>query len=71
MKTLTREDIDQMTEAEKLDLMDELWNSLEQNNAPLPPEQMAELERRLATFDEDIKSAITWEDYKAKRVSQG
>ena len=70
MKTLTREDIDQMTEAEKLDLIDELRDSLEQHNAPLSPSQMAELAHRLANFEEQMAGAISWEAYKAKLASR-
>jgi len=70
MKILSREDIDRMTDAEKLDLIDVLWDSLEDRAFPLTPEQMAELDRRMDTFDEDIKSAISWDEYKAKRASR-
>ena len=70
MKTLSREDINQMSDAEKLELIDELWDSLEDKAFPLTPEQMAELDRRMETFDEDIKHAISWDEYKAKRAAR-
>ncbi len=70
MKILSREDIDRMTDAEKLDLIDELWDSLEDRAFPLTPEQMVELDRRMETFDEDIKSAITWDELEAKLIAR-
>ncbi len=70
MKILSREDIDRMTDAEKLDLIDVLWDSLEDRAFPLTPEQMVELDRRMETFDEDIKSAITWDELEAKLIAR-
>ncbi len=70
MKTLTREDIDQMTEVEKLELISELEDSLARTHDMLTPEQEAELDRRLETFDSDREQAITWEAYKAKRAQR-
>lgn len=70
MKTLTREDIDQMTEVEKLDLIFELEKSLGQGSASLTPQEEAELDRRMETFDSDAAQAITWEAYKMKRAKR-
>lgn len=44
-----------MTTAEKLDLIGEIWDSIDQETIALTDEQAAELDRRLATLDEDIK----------------
>lgn len=44
-----------MTTAEKLDLIGEIWDSIDQETVALTDEQAAELDRRLATLDEDIK----------------
>jgi len=70
MKIPSREDIDRMTDAEKLDLIDELWDSLEDKAFPLTPEQAAELDRRMETFDEDIKHAISWDELEAKLIAR-
>jgi putative addiction module component (TIGR02574 family) len=70
MKILSREDIDQMSDAEKLELIDELWDSLEDKAFPLTPEQMAELDRRMETFGEDVKHAITWDELEAKLIAR-
>ncbi|WP_035707722.1 addiction module protein [Niveispirillum irakense] len=48
-------DFSRMTSAEKLDLIGELWDSIEADNVPLTAEQVAELDRRYATLDTDIK----------------
>ena len=70
MKIPSREDIDRMTDAEKLDLIDELWDSLEDKAFPPTPEQAAELDRRMETFDEDIKHAISWDELEAKLIAR-
>jgi putative addiction module component (TIGR02574 family) len=48
-------DFSHMTPAEKLDLIGELWDSLDHDTVPLTEAQAAELARRLATLDEDIE----------------
>lgn len=40
---------------ERLDLIGEIWDSLEAEAVPLTAAQTAELDRRLATLDEDMK----------------
>jgi len=48
-------DIAQLSVAERLKLMDRIWNSLapSADSLPLPEWHMAEVERRLAAFAED------------------
>lgn len=48
-------DYSHLTPSEKLDLIGEIWDSIEAEAVPLTPEQAAELDRRYATLDEDIK----------------
>jgi putative addiction module component (TIGR02574 family) len=48
-------DYSHLTPSEKLDLISEIWDSIEAAAIPLTPEQAAELDRRYATLDEDIK----------------
>ena len=48
-------DYSHMTPTEKLDLIGEIWDSIEADDIPLTAEQAAELDRRLATLDEDIE----------------
>jgi len=40
-------DIDKLTPAERLDLIDELWSSLEDDDVPVTEAQRRELDRRL------------------------
>lgn len=52
---MTRLDLSRMTPAEKLDLIGELWDSLEAEHLTLTVDQAAELDRRYATIDSDIE----------------
>jgi putative addiction module component (TIGR02574 family) len=42
---------------ERLDLISEIWDSIEGEQVPLSPAQTAELDRRIAALDEDMKRA--------------
>lgn len=64
---MTVVDLDRLTPREKLDLIGELWDSLNAADIALTPAQEAELARRMETFETDIKSAKPWSDIKAKR----
>lgn len=48
-------DFNHLTTEQRLDLIGELWDSIEADNLPLTSTQAAEIDRRLATLDEDIK----------------
>lgn len=54
-------DLDSLTPAEKLELIGELWESLETDQVPLTHAQIEELDRRLATADEDAAQGKTFE----------
>ncbi len=47
-------DFSHLSQQERLDLIGELWESLDRDNVPVPAEQRAELRRRRATLDADI-----------------
>jgi putative addiction module component (TIGR02574 family) len=59
-------DITRLSPQERLDLIGRLWDSLDAEDIHLTPAQEAELDRRLATFDEDIKAGSTWEKIDAE-----
>jgi putative addiction module component (TIGR02574 family) len=59
-------DITRLTPQERLDLIGELWDSLTAEDVPLTPAQQAELDRRLATFEDDRRAGIPWEDLDAE-----
>ena len=48
-------DIAQLSLRERLDLIGQLWESLEAAEVPLTAAQAAELDHRMLTLDEDIK----------------
>jgi putative addiction module component (TIGR02574 family) len=47
-------DIESLSPQERLDLIGQLWDSLDANDVQLKPAQAAELDRRLEALDEDI-----------------
>ena len=66
MTKLSPDEISLMTPAERLSLIGDLWNSLDDADVPLPAAQRMELERRLENFDAEAARAITWDQFKAK-----
>lgn len=50
-------DYTKLTAEERLDLIGEIWDSLENEDMPLSPEWEAELERRLADFEKNPSEA--------------
>jgi putative addiction module component (TIGR02574 family) len=56
--------IEELSSAEKLELINELWDSLEAQDVPLTPEQMDELDRRIAGAD--AEPGIPWEEVAAR-----
>jgi putative addiction module component (TIGR02574 family) len=48
-------DYSHLSTHERLDLIGEIWDSIDANAVPLTAAQEAELDRRLVTLDEDIK----------------
>ena len=63
---LTRDEITRLSPDERLALIAQLWDSLEDHQVQLTPVQQAELERRLATLDQDSAQSLTWETLKAE-----
>ncbi|MBN9132303.1 MAG: addiction module protein [Nitrosospira multiformis] len=62
MRMLTRDDVKALTADQKLELMDLLSESLEEEQIPVSPEVRNEVESRLKTYDEDKKTATPWRD---------
>jgi putative addiction module component (TIGR02574 family) len=63
---LTRDEITRLSPDERLALIAQLWDSLEDHQVQLTPVQQGELERRLATLDQDRAQSLTWETLKAE-----
>jgi putative addiction module component (TIGR02574 family) len=56
-------DINKLSAEERLDLIEELWDSLsaDPSKIPLTDAQARELDRRLAEMDQDESLGIPWE----------
>ena len=63
---LTHDEITRLSPDERLALIAQLWDSLDDHQVQLTPSQLAELERRLATLDQDHAQSVTWEILKAE-----
>jgi putative addiction module component (TIGR02574 family) len=55
-----------MSAEERLSLIHTLWDSLSDAETPITAAQGAELKRRLASFEEDRREAVSWESLKAE-----
>ena len=58
-KVLTKDDIRELTQAQKLELLEMISESLEQDEVPVSPEVRMEVEFRLKTYEEDKKTALS------------
>ncbi len=66
MQSLTPDEIGRLTPPERLDLIAQLWDSLDHEQLPLTEAQQAELDRRLASLHEDRHNGVTWAALKAE-----
>jgi putative addiction module component (TIGR02574 family) len=51
-----------MSVAERLALLDELWDSLAPDQYPMTSAQIEELDRRLDDLERDSELGVPWED---------
>ncbi len=70
MKSLSREEILRLSAVERLSLIGDLWDSLEDSDLALPASQAQELEKRLNSFTADQSSAISWNDFRAELTNR-
>ena len=70
MKSLSRHEISQLTTAERLSLIGDLWDSLDDIDLTLPPAQAHELQNRLDSFAADQLSAISWDELRAELANR-
>jgi putative addiction module component (TIGR02574 family) len=68
MNTVQSFDFAQLSVAERILVVEEIWDSIAAERASLPvtPAQKAELDRRLAAFNSSPKDGSTWNDVKAR-----
>ena len=60
-----RHQIDSLSAAEKAELLDEVWESLEADAASLTDSQRAELDHRLARHEQNPSDVVPWGQVKA------
>lgn len=60
--------IDKLSMAERLLLVEEIWDSIaaESENSPLTEAQKLDLQRRLTAYGADRKAGSSWEEVKAR-----
>jgi putative addiction module component (TIGR02574 family) len=68
MTTLSISDLLHLSVAERIQLVEDLWDSIaaESDALPLTEAQRQEIDRRLAEHDRDPRSAIPWEEVRAR-----
>jgi putative addiction module component (TIGR02574 family) len=66
MELLTPDDIFRLSPPERIALIAQLWDSLDDDHLPLTGPQEAELENRLASIEQDRRSGVTWTALKAE-----
>jgi putative addiction module component (TIGR02574 family) len=60
-----RDQIGGFSVAEKIELLDLLWESLETQNVPLSEAQRAELDYRIGRHEQNPSDVIPWEQVRA------
>jgi len=66
MELLTADEIVRLSPSERIALIAQLWDSLEDGQLPLTSAQEAELERRLTSLDQDRPNCVSWAALKAE-----
>ena len=66
--TLTSLGIDQLSVAQRILLVEEIWDSIaaEEEKRPLTEAQRQDLQRRLAAYEANPKAGSSWEEVKAR-----
>ena len=66
MSRITFDDIAGLSPEQRIALIGDLWDSLDDADLPLTAAQSAELSRRLDAFETDRSRAVAWDDLKAE-----
>lgn len=59
-----------LTTDEKLELIEDLWTSIDFSTLAITPEQRAELDRRLDRLDEEGAVGVPWAQVRAEMTSK-
>jgi putative addiction module component (TIGR02574 family) len=70
MGPLTSDGIIRLSPPERLALISQLWDSLEEGDVALSAAQRAELDHRLSSFEQDLPEAVTWAGLEAELVQR-
>jgi putative addiction module component (TIGR02574 family) len=65
MSDLTPE-LARLSPRQRLDLIEALWESLDDKDVPVTEAQRAELDRRIAGFEQDREEGISWDQLSAE-----
>jgi putative addiction module component (TIGR02574 family) len=65
-----REQIANLTAAEKADLLDEVWESLEADSLTLTDLQRAELDSRIERLEKNPSDVVPWEQVRSELFKQ-
>jgi putative addiction module component (TIGR02574 family) len=70
--TLKTLGLDQLSVAERILLVEEIWDSIaaEAENLPLSEAQQQDLKRRVAAYEANPKAGSNWEEVKARLLGQ-
>mgnify|MGYP001010087958 CR=1 FL=1 len=68
--TLEQFGLDGLPPADRLELAELLWDSLDAVPSPLPEWHVRELEKRRAAADADPAAGVPWEQVKARLLSE-
>jgi putative addiction module component (TIGR02574 family) len=63
---LSSDEISRLSVDERLELIGQLWDSLEHEPLPLSTALQQELDRRLATLDQERSGGQSWEQLRAE-----
>jgi putative addiction module component (TIGR02574 family) len=68
MSNVPIEELLKLTVAERIQLVEDLWDSIaaDPEGLPLTDQQKREIDRRLAEHDEDPSSAVPWEQVRER-----
>jgi putative addiction module component (TIGR02574 family) len=70
-KAALRKELMELSPAERLELVEELWDSLAPEDLPpLTDEQMQELDRRYEALVRDPTRGSSWEDVRARLLAK-
>ncbi len=71
MEILKPDEIGRLSPPERLALIGQIWDSLEDEQLPLTALQQSELDHRLASLAEDRRDGIAWAALKAELEERG